>query len=212
MHRRKQNMFVFYPGADYGEIWGFPELGYLYWVDQFNNPIKFNYPSFHFKCNVNNNPETPWFVGTMVDPLDHTGQSGFTNGAATVVQEIVGDVYNLSSYHLSYFDWHDYGWSNMSAAENAAAYYREGAPDTDWAWGINAYIMDTTFDSYNINDGLFVYYKYDETQGIVLDWYYWPNANGTLSCDVIIDQNAHLFVNESYGDIVPWDDEVFVYR
>ncbi|MFH1101109.1 MAG: hypothetical protein V1726_03630 [Methanobacteriota archaeon] len=198
----------FFPGGNYGEYWYMPGEWGVIWYDDFaGNPIKYTYPSLHFNGYTTQGHET-CFIGTMVDPPDNWGQSGYTQGGATPIHKIIGDVFDNRSYFLAYWDWHTYGWSGTSAAENAVARYED--PAYEWAWGANAFIMDTTYDGYDIDDGLFIQYQFTEDYYGTVDWYYWENANDTVSCDIIIDQQAHLFWNDSYGEIVLWDDDNFI--
>jgi len=176
---------VFNPGSNY-EWWGtgFPDIYY----------VNLTYPSLHFKGYTHDTLET-YFVGTMVGP-----SSDNTHGGATYTHEIIGDHSSHSSYILALCPWYEYGWSNATMAENAVANYHD--PNFEWAWGLNSYVMDTTFSGLDINDGMFLTFRISEEDNNNIIW---PESNdeteGCLSTDCIIDSHAQWFINESYGNI-----------
>ncbi|MFH1100672.1 MAG: hypothetical protein V1726_01370 [Methanobacteriota archaeon] len=192
---------------NWGEWWGTEDWP-IYWVDNDQNPIRYSYPSLHFRGNKSDGCYS--FIGTANDGYYDRGYSGYTLGGATTHIEINCDVSINTSFYNVYWDWHIYGWnmaddlhpegkSRFPHAESAPAYYREGDSSTDWAWGINSYIFDTTYtysgmeDNHYQTDGGFVNYQTSEDEYATISWY--EEVGECLSTDCIIDNHADLFAD-----------------
>lgn len=128
-----------------------------------------NYPSIDYWRNQKS------IIGAFVtDSNDHSA-------GATYHLEI-GDITNENTYKLQYWDWSIYGWFSMKAASCAS-----GNTNDDWFWGVNAYVMSTTYNSIDLYDGPFITYQTDETGTSTISWYDVPNCG---SCDISIDQRT----------------------
>ncbi|MFH1100992.1 MAG: hypothetical protein V1726_03025 [Methanobacteriota archaeon] len=190
----------------------------IYWMDNHYDPIKFAYPSMHFRGYDHNGCYC--FTGTAIDPYDTFSGSGYTHGGATTLFKVACDTSINSSYYCVYWNWRQYGWnmaddapvnnkSRFPHAEHAPALFKEGSASTDWAWGINSYIMDTTYtysgmiDDHYQTDGGFVQYQVGgEEEWSEISWY--EQVGECLSTDCIIDNNANLYWNDSYSEIIDW--------
>ncbi len=146
-------------------------------------------------------------IGTFVcDYMD-------LNGGATYHME-AADMTNTESYTLTYWDWSGYGWSNMIDACCAAA-----TNDSDWWWGVNSFVMDTSYGDYDIVSGPFIHYQTAEDGYATISWY---DFSGGAHCDADVDMatmysyNVYDILNDTSGDweiflrcdnTQNWDDE-----
>lgn len=111
-------------------------------------------------------------IGTFVcDYLD-------LNGGATYHME-AADMTDTETYTLTYWDWSGYGWSNMIDACCAAA-----TNDSDWWWGVNSFVMDTSYGDYDIVAGPFIHYQTAEDGYATISWYDFSNG---AHCDADVD-------------------------
>jgi hypothetical protein len=200
--------YVLWQGSDdNGNIWGTGGENYaIYFVDwqEPAQPIPNDYPSMNFRGWEQATGDT-MFTGTCVEGnfwIEGDSGNHWTNGGTVNTLNVVGDVTVNTSFAGSVWDFSDDGWSDCIAADNAGAYYA----DTEWCWGMNSQVMDTTYTYPEMEDpsyqtqGCFTHWQGTEENGSA--WISWYEEIGMArTTNVDIDENAGWYINESYGTI-----------
>ncbi|MCX6667349.1 MAG: hypothetical protein NTV74_03780 [Euryarchaeota archaeon] len=131
------------------------------------------------------------FFGTYVTDFNDL------SGGPTYLYE-VNDVTQLSDTTLNpltYWPWDTYGWHDMMDADIAC----DNSQNT-WEWGVSSYVTSTTYSGGPVQDGPFIVYADETTQGTGhISWYIYP---GCAHTDIDIDPTTHY----AYA-VYDWYDE-----